>query len=65
MNIALVGARYHVGEHILTLDGPGTIIHIDVDDESVFYHVKLDNNSTRRIFGGSQVIDIIKKELRK
>lgn len=34
-----------------------------VDDESVSYHVELDNDHGHYIFGGSQVFDLIKKEL--
>ena len=63
MTIGLVGAKYHIGQKVLTLKGPGTVTHIDVDDESEFYHVELDNNHGHYVFGGSQVFDLIKKEL--
>lgn len=63
MNIGIIGSKYHIGQRVLTIKGPGTIYHIDVDDESVFYHVELDNNHGHYIFGGSQVFDLIKKEL--
>ena len=63
MTVRLVGAKYHIGQKVLTLKGPGTVTHIDVDDESVFYHAELDNDHEHYIFGGSQVFDLIKKEL--
>ena len=64
MTVAIVGAKYHIGQRVLTLKGPGTITYIDGDDEAVFYHVKLDNDHGHYIFGGSQVFDLIKKELK-
>ena len=63
MTVGLVGAKYHIGQKLLTLKGRGTSTHIDVDDESVFYHVELDNDHGHYIFGGSQVFDLVKKEL--
>lgn len=64
MIIELVGAKYHIGQQVLTLKGPGTITHIDVEDKSIFYHVELDNDHEHYIFGGSPVLDLIKKELK-
>ena len=64
MTVAIVGAKYHIGQKVLTLKGPGTVMYIESDDESVFYHVKLDNDKGQYIFGGSEVFDLIKKELK-
>ena len=64
MTVAIVGAKYHIGQKVLTLKGLGTIYYIDGDDESIFYHVKLDNDKGQYIFGGSKVFDLIKKELK-
>lgn len=63
MTVAIIGAKYHIGQRVLTLKGPGTITYIDGDDESIFCHVELDNDHGHYIFGGSQVFDLIKKEL--
>lgn len=52
MTVAIVGAKYHIGQKVLTLKGPGTVMYIESDDESVFYHVKLDNDKGQYIFGG-------------
>ena len=64
MKVAIIGAKYHIGQRVLTLKGPGTIYYIDGDDESIFYHVKLDNDKGQYILGGSEVFDLIKKELK-
>ena len=64
MTVAIVGAKYHIGQKVLTLKGPRTVMYIESDDESVFYHVKLDNDKGQYIFGGSEVFDLIKKELK-
>lgn len=63
MTVAIIGAKYHIGQRVLTIKGSGTIYYIDGDDESIFYHVELDNNHGHYIFGGSQVFDLVKKEL--
>jgi len=64
MTVGIVGATYFIGQRVLTLKGPGTVTYIEGDDESVFYHVKLDNDKGLYIFGGSEVFDLIKKELK-
>jgi hypothetical protein len=64
MTVGIVGARYFIGQRVLTLKGPGAVMYIEGDDESVFYHVKLDNDRGQYIFGGSEVFDLIKKELK-
>ncbi len=64
MTAAIVGAKYHIGQRVLTLKGPGMVTYINVDDKSVFYHVKLDNEHGHYIFEGSQVFDLIKKEVK-
>lgn len=63
MNVAIVGAKHHIGERVVTIKGYGTIEYIDGDDESIFYHVKLDNGHGSYIFGDSQVFELVKKEL--
>ncbi len=65
MTVAIIGAKYHIGQKVLTLKGPGTIYYIDGDDESIFYHVKLDNDHGSYIFGGSQVFDLVKEVISK
>ena len=57
MTVGLVGAKYHIGQRVLTLEGPGTVTHIDVDDESVFYCVELDNDHGHYIFEESQIVE--------
>lgn len=64
MTVGIVGARYFIGQRVLTLKGPGIVMYIEGDDESVFYHVKLDSDRGQYIFGGSEVFDLIKKELK-
>ena len=63
MTVAIVGAKYHIGEKVLTPKGLGTVEYIHGDDESVFYHVKLDNDKGQYVFGGSDVFDLVKREL--
>ena len=65
MTVAIVGAKYHIGQRVLTLKGYGTVEYIEGDDESIFYHVKLDNDKGHYVFGGSQVFDAVKKVLNK
>ena len=52
MTVGLVGDKYRIGQKVLTLKGPGTVTYIEGDDESVFYHVKLDSDKGLYIFGG-------------
>lgn len=61
MTVAIVGAKYHIGQRVLTLKGYGTVEYIEGDDESIFYHVKLDNDKGQYVFGGSQVFDAVKE----
>lgn len=63
MTVGLVGAKYHIGQKVLTLKGPGTIYAMDIVDKSIYYYVELDINRGHYIFEQKQVFDLIKEEL--